>query len=136
MRIEDAVYASRIAKEYGYSLGGGKEFYNLSKNLDNDEVVNKILKNVLISPMKKIIENSGEDYDNIIKKLDSKDLHYGYDAYNSKIVDLISSGIIDSTYVLIETLKNAFSISSILLTTSLIIVNINKKEVKNITEVL
>ena len=75
--------------------------------------------------MKKIIENSGEDYDNIIKKLDSKDLHYGYDAYNSKIVDLISSGIIDSTYVLIETLKNAFSISSILLTTSLIIVNIN-----------
>ena len=136
MRIEDAVYASRIAKEYGYSLGGGKEFYNLSKNLDNDEVVNKILKNVLISPMKKIIENSGEDYDNIIKKLDSKDLHYGYDAYNSKIVDLISSGIIDSTYVLIETLKNAFSIASILLTTSLIIVNINKKEVKNITEVL
>lgn len=136
MRIEDAVHASKIAKKFGYSLGGGKEFYNISLNLNSSTMSNRILKPVLMSPIRKIIENSGEDFDSIKKILESKSLCYGYDAYNNKIVDLIECGIIDSTYVLIEALKNAFSISSILLTTSLIIVNDNKKEEKNITEVL
>lgn len=136
MRIEDAVYASKIAKKFGYSLGGGKEFYNISCDLNSDTIANKILKCVLASPIRKIIENSGDDFDNIKKTLESKSVCYGYDAYNNKVVDLIEHGIIDSTYVLIEALKNAFSISSILLTTSLIIVNSNKKEEKNITEVL
>ncbi len=136
MRIEDAVYACKTAIKYGYSLGGGKELYNVSKCLNENDMGDAILKLVLISPIKQIISNSGENTDKIINELSDKKLNIGYDAYNNKIVDLIESGIIDPTYVLIESLKNAFSISSILLTTSLIIVTKDKKEDKNITEVL
>lgn len=136
MRIEDAVNACKSVIKYGYSLGGGKTLYNMSKILNSNNMENNIMKEVLESPIKKIIINSGGDVKEILSKLDNESLNTGYDAYNNKIVDLIEVGIIDPTYVLIESIKNAFSISSILLTTYLIIINPNKKEDKNITEVL
>ena len=136
MRIEDAVNACKSVIKYGYSLGGGKTLYNMSKILNSNNMENNIMKEVLESPIKKIIINSGGDVKEILSKLDNESLNTGYDAYNNKIVDLIEMGIIDPTYVLIESIKNAFSISSILLTTYLIIVSLNKKEDKNITEVL
>lgn len=136
MRIEDAVNACKSVIKYGYSLGGGKALYNMSKILNSNNMENNIMKEVLKSPIKKIIINSGGDVKEILSKLDNESLNTGYDAYNNKVVDLIEEGIIDPTYVLIESIKNAFSISSILLTTSLIIVNLNTKEDKNITEVL
>lgn len=136
MRIEDAVNACKSVIKYGYSLGGGKTLYNMSKILNSNNMENNIMKEVLESPIKKIIINSGGDVKEILSKLDNESLNTGYDAYNNKIVDLIEMGIIDPTYVLIESIKNAFSISSILLTTHLIIVSLNKKEDKNITEVL
>ena len=136
MRIEDAVNACKSVIKYGYSLGGGKTLYNMSEILNSNNMENNIMKEVLESPIKKIIINSGGDVKEILSKLDNESLNTGYDAYNNKIVDLIEMGIIDPTYVLIESIKNAFSISSILLTTYLIIVSLNKKEDKNITEVL
>lgn len=136
MRIEDAIYACNTAIKYGYSLGGGKELYNISLSMNNKDLGESILKEVLVSPIKQIIHNSGENVENIIKELNSKKNSIGYDAYNNRIVDLIEEGIIDPSYVLIESIKNSFSISSILLTTSLIIIAKEKIKNNNITEIL
>lgn len=136
MRIEDAICACKSVIKYGYSLGGGKALYNLSRMLDTNKMENSIMKEVLEAPIKQILVNSGGNVKEILLKLDNESINTGYDAYNNKIVDLIETGIIDSTYALIESIRNAFSISSILLTTSLVIVTNNKKEDKNITEVL
>lgn len=136
MRIEDAICASKVALCSGVSLGGGLEYYNLSKFLKKKSIENSILKESLQMPMKQIIINSGLDAKNIIQHLNSKNRNIGFDAKNNRFLDMNEYGIIDPTYVLIESLKNAVSIATILLTTSLIIVCKNKEIVKNVSEIL
>ncbi len=136
MKIEDAVESSKVALKYGYSKGGGLELYNISQILNSNTLGDAILKVSLKEPMKQIIRNCGLDEVSIIKELKNKNSNIGYDASSGKIVDMTSCGIIDSTRVLIEALKNALSIAGVLLTTDLIVVNKSKKEINNLTQVL
>lgn len=136
MRIEDAIFATKTASKRGYSLGGGLTYYNISNTVDKKTIGNEILKESLKMPIKQIIINAGIDPNIVLKELKNKKETVGFDALNNKFVDMESCGIIDATDVLVEALKNAASIAEILLTTSLIVISLNKKEEKNITEVL
>ncbi len=136
MRIEDAVEASIIALKYGYSLGGGLTFYNISEEMDKSTIGNKIIKNTLKMPMTQILINSDIEPLSIFKELKTKNKNIGFDASNNKFVDMNVSGIIDPTKVLIESLKTASSVATILLTTNLIIVTNNKKIKENFTDVI
>ena len=136
MRIEDAISASKMALKYGHSLGGGLTFYRISENLQMDSIENKILKKSLKAPIERILINSKINPNEVFKELNNKKDNVGFDASTGKYLDMEVLGIIDPTMVLIEALKNALSIASVLLTTSLIIVTNSKKELKNITEVL
>lgn len=92
-KVDDAVTAVKSALEEGYVEGGGLTLYRLSETLTGTTVGSRIMKKALKSPIKKIIENSNKDYDDIIKGVGK----LGYDAKNNKYVDMIKEGIINST---------------------------------------
>lgn len=52
----------------------------------------------------------------------------GYDAYNSKIVNMIEQGIIDPTKVTRLALENAVSVASLMITTECVITEIPKEK--------
>lgn len=140
MRIEDAVYSVKCAIKNGVSLGGGLTYFYASKELDkNSEIPGyKILSDSLKSPMNQILLNAGLNYEDIISELEKKEHGIGFDAENETFTDMYENGIIDSTDVILTALKNSVSITSMLFTTEVIVVNNkNKKEsLVNINESL
>lgn len=139
LRVEDALSATKSAVEEGIISGGGTallycyndllDFIN-SQNFQKEEKQGaNIVLSSLSAPIKQILLNAGENTDTIINQLISKnDFAYGYDALNSKFVNMIESGIIDPTKVTRVALINASSIASILLTTECLVCDTDNKE--------
>jgi len=78
------------------------------------------MKEVLSKPIKKLFENSlldFKEYENMIRG------KIGLNAENDIIEDLSLSGIYDSTKVLKEIIKNSISVSMMLLSTDVLVVN-------------
>lgn len=96
-RIEDAIKATKSALINGYVAGGGVPLLMASKLIHpkmkdkNREKVAKIVKEVLMLPIKVILENAGNSSDSIITKLLNS-----YDVTNNAVT--ISSPIIDCAY--------------------------------------
>ncbi|MBQ7306919.1 MAG: chaperonin GroEL [Clostridia bacterium] len=132
LRIEDALSATKSAVEEGIISGGGTallysreclENFIKTENLNKEEKMGaQIILEILSAPIKQILENAGENSEEIINQLISKnDYNLGFDALNSKFVNMIDSGIIDPTKVTRIALINAGSVASILLTTECLI---------------
>ena len=141
LRIEDALSATKSAVEEGIISGGGTALlYSRNKLLDfikteklsNEEKKGaEIILEILSSPIKQILDNAGENSEEIINKLlKENDINLGFDALNSRYVNMLESGIIDPTKVTRIALINAGSVASILLTTECLICDNeeNKKE--------
>nr|WDB00544.1 chaperonin GroEL [Cavernulicola chilensis] len=136
LRLEDAINATRAAIEEGIVPGGGttfthitNELYNWSKiNLREDELVGAlIVEKSLISPLKRIAQNAGQNGAVIIEAVKNRDFSHGYDAATNQFVDMYEAGIIDPAKVVRSALQNAASIASMVLTTECIIVDDIKK---------
>lgn len=130
-RIEDALSATKSAVEEGIVAGGGVTLLRVSEELkkleDKMEGEKKIgamiVRNALREPIKIICENAGVDGAVIINEiLSNSSKSYGYDALKGKFVDMFEAGIIDPAKVTRSALQNASSISSMLLTTEVAIV--------------
>lgn len=80
----------------------------------------RVMIDVLREPMRQIAENAGEKGDVIVAKtLENKNTYYGYDAARGQFCNnLMESGIIDATKVVLTAIKNAVSAAGTLLTTS------------------
>lgn len=129
LRIEDAICAVKSSLKGGVSLGGGLTFYYASRFLEN-EVKNEgtlILSDAMKGPIKQLFLNNGYEETKYLE-LNKKENGIGYDALNDFYVDMKANGIIDSTEVLISALKSSVSITSMLLTTEVISVNINDQK--------
>lgn len=136
LRIEDAIEATKSAVEEGIVSGGGIALINciteveeLVKTLNGDEKTGaEIVLKSLTAPLKMITNNAGIDgsvvIDNIRKK-NSK--NYGYNALTNEYVNMIEAGIIDPTKVTRTALENATSVASTLLTTEVIVCDIEEK---------
>ena len=136
LRIEDAIEATKSAVEEGIVSGGGIALINcindveeLVKTLSGDEKTGaEIVLKSLTAPLKMITTNAGIDgsvvIDNI-RKSDSK--NYGYNALTNEYVNMIDAGIIDPTKVTRTALENATSVASTLLTTEVIVCDIEEK---------
>lgn len=132
-RVDDAICATQSAREEGIVVGGGVALYNIGKKLsDNllkasDKDVNigiNILIKSLEAPMKQIIDNTGNKYSKIKKRIDKLDNpQIGYDVVSGKITDLCEIGIIDSAKVIRCALQNAASIAGTILTVNGLITN-------------
>lgn len=113
-KTDDTVAAVRAALQEGIVEGGGMALWKIGTLLGAETVGEEILKQALKAPLKKIIENAGKDYTEIITKLPE---NYGYDAKNDCYRDLLEADIIDPTKVERVALENAVSNASIFITT-------------------
>jgi len=75
-----------------------------------------------------ITHNAGIDGGVVIDKiLSQKSKNYGYNALTNEYVDMIENGIIDPTKVTRTALENAGSVASTLLTTEVLVCDIDEK---------
>ena len=132
-RVEDALHATRAAVEEGIVPGGGVALVRaipavdtLIKTLEGDEKIGaQIVRRSLEEPLRQIVANAGEEGAVVVAKvLESKDLHYGYNAATGVFENLVKAGVIDPTKVTRTALQNAASIAGLLLTTEALVVEI------------
>jgi chaperonin GroEL len=113
LQIEDGVNAVKSALEEGIVEGGGLTLYKISQTLTYGTIGERILKEALKVPFKKLIENCGKDYADILLGM-PKD--QGYDSQNGCYVNMFKQGIIDPTKVERCAIENAVSFANVFLT--------------------
>ena len=139
LRIEDALNATRAAKEEGIVPGGGvaliRVMQEMAKNLDScpynsdDEKVGyRILLDALHIPLKQIADNAGEKGDVVVEEVKKLPETEGFDALTNEYVDMFQAGIVDPAKVTRSVLENAVSVASMLLTTEAAVVEIPKQD--------
>lgn len=123
-KTDDTVAAVKAALEEGIVEGGGMALWRIAHNMEAKTVGEQILKDSLNAPLKKICENAGKKYDEIVIKMPEGT---GYDAKNDKYVDMLGSDIIDPTKVERVALKNAVSNAALFITMECVICNAKQK---------
>lgn len=133
MRYDDALCALESSKE-GIVSGCGLTFYEISEKLPLLNGCHDIIKNTLKEPFKQIMLNSGLDENIIISKIRNSNFAYIYNV-NKNDFELISeTEVFDPAKVLENSLLSAFSIASMLLTTSSLIINEYKNNINKIND--
>ncbi len=138
LRIEDALNATRAAKEEGIVPGGGvalirvmqdleKSINMVSYTTDDEKVGFRILLDSLDIPLKQIADNAGVKGEVVVEHVKKLPVNEGYDAMTGKYVDMIKSGIVDPAKVTRSALQNAVSVAGMLLTTEAAVVDIPQK---------
>lgn len=134
LRIEDALAATRAAVEEGIVPGGGVVLVDcikcveaLAEKGEGDEKTGMmIILRALEEPLRQIAENAGAEGSVIVEHVKREDAGVGYDAYNSKYVNMIEAGIVDPTKVTRSALQNAASVSAMILTTEAAVATIKE----------
>ncbi len=124
-RVDDALHATRAAVEEGIVPGGGVALARASLILaklkgDNDDqrFGMDIIRKALLTPLRQIAENAGEDGAVVSGKvLDNQEYNWGFDAQGGEFKDLVKAGIIDPTKVVRTALEDASSVAGLLVTT-------------------
>jgi chaperonin GroEL len=132
-RIEDALSATRAAVEEGIVPGGGVTLLRAKKAVEaaamalevpEEKIGALIVARALEAPIRQIALNAGVDGSIIIEKINSNDdSEFGYDALRNQYRNLVDAGIIDPTKVTRSSLQNAASITAMLLTTEVLVVD-------------
>lgn len=121
LKLIDAISASKLALEGGIVAGGGVALLNASKGLP-DTTGGAILKVALQAPLLQIIENAGgKDDDSILGG------ETGFNAKTKESVNMFLYHIIDPALVVKNSIKNALSVASVVLTDEGVI-TLNKPE--------
>ncbi|MGC9309125.1 MAG: chaperonin GroEL [Candidatus Nanoarchaeia archaeon] len=143
MRIDDALNATKAAVEEGVVVGGGITLYRAKEvlqdlKLEGDEQIGiNIIKKVLEEPLRQIARNSGKEEAEIISEINGKDKNYGYNAKTDKFENLFDAGVIDPKKVVRNSLQNASSVASMVLTTEALVTDFdNEKDKERRTEAI
>ena len=97
-KAEDSVKAVQAALEEGVVEGGGMALWRIAEEINPKTIGEEILKKALKAPLRKIIENAGQDYSDIVGEINATfngTALFGYDAKAGEVVDLMAAGIID-----------------------------------------
>jgi chaperonin GroEL len=124
-RVDDGLHATRAAVEEGIVPGGGVALARASRILsqviaenDDQRFGIEIVRKAVLTPLRQIAENAGEDGPVISGKvLDRDDYNWGFDAQTGEFKDLVTAGIIDPTKVVRTALQNAASVAGLLIMT-------------------
>ncbi|UCB56539.1 MAG: chaperonin GroEL [Candidatus Omnitrophota bacterium] len=133
-RVEDALHATRAAREEGIVPGGGVALLRCIPGLQRleltgDEVIGRdIVKRALEEPIRQIVGNAGLEGSVVVNKLKEEKANVGYDVTQDKIVDMIQAGVIDPAKVTRTALQNSAGVASLLLMTEALITDIPEKE--------
>ena len=128
-RVDDALHATRAAVEEGIVPGGGVALARASLVLTGLKSPNAdqmhgidIVRRAVLTPLRQIATNAGEDGAVISGKVLEKDeYNWGFDAQNGTYTNMVKSGIIDPTKVVRAALQHAASIGGLMLTTQAMI---------------
>ncbi len=127
-RVEDALAATRAAKEEGIVPGGGITLMHCAEVIKNytssdpDEVLGaKIVLNASSAPLQLIAENAGTDGAVIVYKLEKEKFGIGFNAASLEVTNMMDAGIIDPAKVVRCALQNAVSIASLVITTETLV---------------
>ncbi len=139
LRIEDALNATRAAKEEGIVPGGGVALIRVMQKMasqidsikyqtDDEKVGYRILLESLHIPLKQIADNAGSKGEVVVEEVKKLPECEGFDALVNKYVDMISAGIVDPAKVTRSALQNAVSVASMLLTTEAAVIEVADKK--------
>lgn len=128
LKILNAVNTTKSAIEEGIVEGGGMCLYRVSNKIKGNSIAEEVLRKALKAPLKNIIENAGEDYADVIKRLTKKK---GYNATLNKPVDMFKSGIVDSAKATRCAFVNALSSAREFITVGVAITSLNNKNETN-----
>ena len=139
LRLEDALAATKAATQEGVVVGGGSSYLSSIENLEklistlsgDEKIGASIVLQAIKEPIKQIAKNSGVEGSVIINEvLKKQDPEFGYDALNDRFVNMFEAGIIDPTKVARSAIQNAGSVAATLLTTEVLIVDEEEKNIK------
>lgn len=124
-RVKDAIGSATAAREEGVVVGGGSVFIQMAKAIKGNNEGEKLLKEVLESPMRKIMSNSGEPMDAVNEAIkviwNDVTTHLGYEVNEGRLINLVEKGIIDPAKVIRLCLENACAVATSILTTDAVI---------------
>ena len=134
LRIEDALNATKAAKEEGIVAGGGYTLLKVQETLqsvafkgDADTTAGyNLLVRALHLPLVQIANNAGVDGKDVLTKC--KDKGVGFNAMTAEFVDLFEAGVVDPAKVTRSALENAASVAGMLLTTESAIVDLKEEK--------
>jgi chaperonin GroEL len=138
-RVEDAMHATRAAREEGVVPGGGVAYLRALDAVDDarkkargDERFGvDIVAAALKAPAAQIAENAGHDgsviVDDVIAQGGSKP-NVGFDARSGEIADLVKAGILDPVKVTRLALEYAASVAGLMLMTNTTITSIKENQ--------
>jgi len=118
LKAEDAIKAVQSALAEGIVEGGGMALWRIAQSLEGKTIGEAILKKALTKPLRKIIENAGKDYAEIVMSLPEGK---GYDAKNDTYSNLIQEGIVDPAKVERKAVANAVSAAGTFCTTFVVL---------------
>ena len=129
-RIDDALCATRSAKEEGIVAGAGSTYLSIAAMLNEslcsiyeEDIAKIIISDALCSCYDQLCKNAGiENYVDISYEFELKP-NYGLNLITEKVENLIESGIIDPAKVARVAFENAVNIASLFLTTDCVIIN-------------
>lgn len=123
-RVEDAVQATRAARDGGIVPGGATTLATLKFNVDGateDELQGvRAVTEALVEPFKQLMENAGDNGHYRLKQIQASKPGQGFDVkqMTDEPIDLIKAGITDPTKVLKSIVENACSVAGIAITLS------------------
>ena len=134
--LDDALHATRAATEEGVIPGGGVVYLRAieavkkaQKEVAGDETLGfDIVAKALTYPTRQIVDNSGEDGAMVVAELMEKKGSAGYNAAKGEYVDMFEAGIIDPAKVVRSALQNAASVVGTMLTTNVMITDLDDDE--------
>ena len=133
-RVEDALHATRAAREEGIVAGGGVALLRAAASLEklklsgDEQIGVELVRRALEEPARQIAENAGKEGSVIVQQIKSEKTNVGFDAEKCEFTDMFEAGIIDPTKVVRTALQNATSIAGLLITTEAIVTEIPERE--------
>lgn len=136
-RVDDALHATRAAVEEGIVPGGGVALLRTlpalkeaAKSFITDEKAGAdIIIRALEEPIRQISANAGVEGAVVMNEVSQNDNpSFGFNAASLEYVNMLEVGIIDPTKVVRTAIQNASSVSGLMLTTEVAIVDAKNDE--------
>ena len=112
-KADDAVKATKAAIEEGVVEGGGMCLWRIAQSISPKTIGEEILKKALQAPLRKILDNAGLDYAEIVLSMPPK---MGYNVKDDVYQDFFENGVIDPSKVERIAVENAVSAASTFIT--------------------
>ena len=136
-RVEDAMHATRAAREEGIVPGGGVALIRARAAIesadlptDSQKAGARVLWKACAEPLMTIAQNAGHEGPVVLEKVVNGDGAFGLNAASETYGNLVEAGVIDPTKVVRTALENAASVSGLLLTTEALVAEKPKKDAK------